>query len=106
MNSTVFTADPQVTETNMVIIQIKDSTPPMTACQLLGSTLNGEEAAHGSPIQVKIYPFSNTSLRAVLHQDVSTEQVDLALKKIKFVSDLLSGSERENVIAGLKEMTM
>ena len=106
MKSPVFTADPEACETNMVVIQIQDGIDVMTACRLLGNKLDGEEATFGQAIHVKIFPFSNTSLRAVLHQDISTEDVDWILKKIKFVSDLMSGSEKETVLAGLKKMSL
>ncbi|XP_072044511.1 uncharacterized protein [Amphiura filiformis] len=93
MKSSVFTADPQAVETNMVIIQIQDGTNPMTVCQLLATRHEGEEAALGQPVHMKIFPFNGSSLRGTFHQDVSTDDVDWILKKLKFVSDLLSSSK-------------
>ena len=90
MKSPVLTAYPDVTETNMVLIHIiNGTTSAMEACKLLGSVLDGEEASYGKPIQVRCFPVSPTAIRAVMHQDVDAEDVDLALKKCRFVSDML-----------------
>lgn len=74
-------------ETNILRFDILDtSLSPSDFCSRMAQVCDGEEAALGQGIQVFMYPHFGASVRAVWHLGVSSEDTQLAIQKLQFVS--------------------
>uniref|UniRef100_A0A090XAV9 Putative threonine aldolase n=1 Tax=Ixodes ricinus TaxID=34613 RepID=A0A090XAV9_IXORI len=73
-------------QTNVAIIDFTDDLSPVTFCE---RPQNGEPRENlKTPIEaivVKMLPYGPSKARAVLHKDISTEDVDAAVTKIRYV---------------------
>jgi threonine aldolase len=76
--------DPATVETNMVLVQVA-GLPPSELCQRLQAVSAEEVAQTGRAVRVLLFPWTEQSVRAVWHRDVSAQDTELALKKWEFV---------------------
>ncbi|CAN7937618.1 unnamed protein product [Ixodes hexagonus] len=77
-------------QTNIVMYDITDENISSLAyCERLQQVSPREFEDLGEAIVVKMSPISSTKTRAVLHIDISTEAVDAAVAKIRYVVDEL-----------------
>lgn len=83
-------------ETNILRFRLQDSTlSPSEFCARMSEVREGEEGALGQGIQVLMYPHFENSVRAVWHLGISSEDTQLAIKKMRFVaSEHLKGKAR------------
>ncbi|XP_041474327.1 probable low-specificity L-threonine aldolase 2 isoform X2 [Lytechinus variegatus] len=89
MGNPVFTSIPENTQTNMVHVLIREDIPSMQAAQLLGNVADDEIATLGQSIQVKLFPETANSLRAAMNHHVTEKDIEMALKKFKFIGEKL-----------------
>ncbi|KAM3592761.1 uncharacterized protein V6R79_024634 [Siganus canaliculatus] len=83
----LFALDLTTVETNIVRFQLRDpGLSPSEFCTRMGQVGEGEEAALGKGIQVLMYPFYGNAIRAVWHLGISSEDTQLAIKKMQFVA--------------------
>lgn len=68
----------------MVLVRV-NGLPPEELCQRLQAVSADEVAQTGHAVSVLLFPWTEQSVRAVWHRDVSTQDTDLALKKWEFV---------------------
>lgn len=83
---TVVTVDCQTVKTNIVFLTV--TKPGLTATQLYDRLLQvteKEEKDIGESIVVKTVPYSDTLLRFVLHCDISSQDVQKAIRKFSYV---------------------
>lgn len=90
MNSPVFTAEPSNTQTNMVHVLVREDLDVMKAAQLLGNVADDEISVLGQIIQVRLFPENKHAMRAVMNHHVTETDIDMALKKFKFVAEKLA----------------
>lgn len=77
-------------QTNMAVYDFGDkSLSPLTFCERLQKVTDRELEDLEEAITVKMIPISMTKARAVLHNDVSSDDVDAAIRKIRYVVDEL-----------------
>ncbi|MBZ3876569.1 putative low-specificity L-threonine aldolase 1 [Sciurus carolinensis] len=82
--SPICSVDPAAVETNMVLVKV-DGLPPAELCQRLQSVSSDEVARTGRAVSVLLFPWTEQSVRAVWHRDISTQDTELALRKWEFV---------------------
>ncbi|XP_029402157.1 probable low-specificity L-threonine aldolase 2 isoform X1 [Mus pahari] len=82
--SPICSADPAAVETNMVLVQVA-GLPPSELCQRLQAVSAEEVAQTGRAVSVLLFPWTEQSVRAVWHRDVSAQDTELALRKWEFV---------------------
>ncbi|XP_027779760.1 uncharacterized protein LOC124094060 [Marmota monax] len=76
--------DPAAVETNMVLVKVV-GLPAADLCQRLQAVSPDEVAQTGHAVRVLLFPWTEQSVRAVWHRDVSTQDTELALRKWEFV---------------------
>lgn len=84
MASPVCSVDPTAVETNMVMVRV-DGLPPEELCRRLQAMSADEAAQTGRAVSVLVFPWTERSVRAVWHRDVSAQDTELALGKWAFV---------------------
>ncbi|XP_030840244.1 probable low-specificity L-threonine aldolase 2 isoform X1 [Strongylocentrotus purpuratus] len=89
LNNPVFTAKPENTQTNMVHILVREDIPSMQAASLLGNVADDEISTLGQSIQVKLFPETDHTMRAVMNHHITEKDVQMALKKFKFIGEKL-----------------
>uniref|UniRef100_A0A8D2JQ36 Aromatic amino acid beta-eliminating lyase/threonine aldolase domain-containing protein n=1 Tax=Sciurus vulgaris TaxID=55149 RepID=A0A8D2JQ36_SCIVU len=82
--SPICSVDPAAVETNMVLVKV-DGLPPVELCQRLQSVSSDEVAQTGRAVSVLLFPWTEQSVRAVWHRDISAQDTELALRKWEFV---------------------
>ncbi|XP_038943434.1 uncharacterized protein Tha1 isoform X3 [Rattus norvegicus] len=82
--SPICSVDPATVETNMVLVRVA-GLPPSELCQHLQAVSAEEVAQTGHAVRVLLFPWTEQSVRAVWHRDVSAQDMELALKKWEFV---------------------
>ncbi|XP_033623497.1 probable low-specificity L-threonine aldolase 2 [Fukomys damarensis] len=82
--SPICSVDPATVETNMVLVRV-NGLSPMELCQRLQAVSTEEVAQIGCGVRVLLFPWTERSVRAVWHRDISTQDTDLALRKWEFV---------------------
>ncbi|XP_038156702.1 threonine aldolase 1 [Cyprinodon tularosa] len=83
----LFSVDMSAVETNILRFHIKNSAlTTQEFCARMGQVGDGEEAALGQGVQVLMYPHYENSIRAVWHLGISSEDTQLAIKKMQFVA--------------------
>ncbi|XP_021096803.1 probable low-specificity L-threonine aldolase 2 isoform X4 [Heterocephalus glaber] len=78
--SPVCSVDPATVETNMVLVRV-NGLAPTELCQRLQVVSADEVAQIGRAVHVLVFPWTEQSVRAVWHRDISTQDTDLALRK-------------------------
>ncbi|XP_022648906.1 uncharacterized protein LOC111245187 isoform X2 [Varroa destructor] len=81
----IFSIDLTKVQTNMTILHMKNGYNPVQFCELVDTIYHDEVYELGEEIQVRMFPITRTSVRATFHLDVAAEDVDAAVKKIKYV---------------------
>ncbi|XP_015359597.1 probable low-specificity L-threonine aldolase 2 [Marmota marmota marmota] len=76
--------NPAAVETNMVLVKVV-GLPAADLCQRLQAVSPDEVAQTGHAVRVLLFPWTEQSVRAVWHRDVSTQDTELALRKWEFV---------------------
>lgn len=76
--------DVAAVETNMVMVTV-DGLAPEELCRRLRVVSAAEVAQTGRAVRVLLFPWSERSVRAVWHRDVSAQDTELALRKWEFV---------------------
>lgn len=82
--SPVCSVDPTAVETNMVMVRV-DGLPPEELCRRLQAVSADEVAQTGHAVRLLLFPWTEHSVRAVWHRDVSAQDTELALGKWAFV---------------------
>lgn len=82
--SPICSVDPDTVETNMVLVQVARRSPA-ELCQRLQAVSAEEVARTGRAVSVLLFPWTEHSVRAVWHRDVSAQDTELALRKWEFV---------------------
>ncbi|XP_071960828.1 uncharacterized protein [Antedon mediterranea] len=72
---------------NMVMIKVNKGINPMSICQAMARVTEEEESKLGCIVNLKMFPGSKTTIRAVVHQNISKSDIELAIKKIQIVLD-------------------
>lgn len=83
----LFAVEMSSVETNILRFRLPDAglTPP-EFCARMGRVCEGEEAALGRALRVLMCPQFGNSVRAVWHLGVSSEDTELAVRKMEFVA--------------------
>ncbi|XP_006869717.1 PREDICTED: uncharacterized protein R102.4-like [Chrysochloris asiatica] len=76
--------DPSTVETNMVMVRVAGLRPE-ELCRRLQAVSAEEEAQLGRGVRVLLFPWTEYSVRAVWHRDVSAQDTELALRKWELV---------------------
>lgn len=86
--------DLETVQTNMAVYDFHDTSrlSPVTFCERLNKVTAREYEDLQQAVTVKMIPISMTKARAVLHNDVSADDVDAAIAKIRYVVDELCRS--------------
>lgn len=94
IKSKVFSVDVETTESNIVVLNIEKSNEiqAQTVVNRLKQVTPDELNALNESICVKSSPLHSKAIRMVTHCDVSAESIDLAIKKIRFVSEEMSNN--------------
>ncbi|XP_058417756.1 uncharacterized protein LOC131417811 isoform X5 [Diceros bicornis minor] len=82
--SPLCSVDLTAVETNMVMVRV-DGPPPEELCRRLQAVSADEVAQTGRAVRVLLFPWTERSVRAVWHRDVSAQDTELALRKWGFV---------------------
>ncbi|XP_023584898.1 probable low-specificity L-threonine aldolase 2 [Trichechus manatus latirostris] len=82
--SPICSVDPSTVETNMVVVRVVGLSPE-ELCQHLRAVSAEEEKQMGQVVSVLLFPWTERSVRAVWHRDVSAQDTELALRKWEFV---------------------
>lgn len=97
LGSPVCSVNPAVVETNVVLLCVGEGWPsPAELCARLEAVSTEEEAETGRAVSLRLLPWSARCLRAVWHRDVSAEDTELAMDKLRFVAEKCR-QEREAV---------
>ncbi|KAF7660342.1 hypothetical protein LDENG_00283590 [Lucifuga dentata] len=84
----LYTVDMTTVETNILRFYLRDtSLSSSDFCDRMAQVGDGEEAALGQAIKVLMYPHFGGSVRAVWHLEISSEDTQLAIKKLQFVAN-------------------
>ncbi|XP_075557908.1 uncharacterized protein LOC142589997 isoform X2 [Dermacentor variabilis] len=86
--------DLETVQTNMAVYDFHDigRLSPVTFCERLGKVTQREYEDLQQAIAVKMIPISHSKARAVLHNDVHSDDVDAAVVKIRYVIEELCRS--------------
>ncbi|XP_045744313.1 uncharacterized protein LOC123853712 isoform X2 [Mirounga angustirostris] len=84
LESPICSVDLAAVETNMVMVRV-DGPPPEELCRRLQAVSADEVAQTGHAVRVLVFPWTERSVRAVWHCDVSAHDTELVLKKWGFV---------------------
>jgi threonine aldolase len=68
----------------MVLVRV-DGLPPAELCRRLQAVSTEEVAQTGQAVSVLLFPWTEQSVRAVWHRDISSWDTELALRKWEFV---------------------
>lgn len=71
-------------ETNIVMVRV-NGLPPEELCRHLEAVSADEVAQTGRAVRVLLFPWTERSVRAMWHRDVSAQDTELALRKWGFV---------------------
>ncbi|KAM4842954.1 uncharacterized protein RHO17_019571 [Thomomys bottae] len=82
--SPICSVDPAAVETNIVLVNV-DGLPPDQLCQRLQAVSAEEVAQTGQAVRVLLFPWTERTVRAVWHRDISMQDTELALRKWEFV---------------------
>jgi len=82
--SPICSVDLAAVETNVVMVRV-DGPPPEELCRRLQAVSADEVAQTGRAVRVLLFPWTERSVRAVWHRDVSAQDTELVLKKWGFV---------------------
>ncbi|XP_027480242.1 probable low-specificity L-threonine aldolase 1 isoform X2 [Zalophus californianus] len=82
--SPICSVDLAAVETNMVMVRVHGP-PPEELCRRLQAVSADEVAQTGRAVHVLLFPWTERSVRAVWHRDVSAQDTELVLKKWGFV---------------------
>uniref|UniRef100_A0A8C0Q730 Aromatic amino acid beta-eliminating lyase/threonine aldolase domain-containing protein n=1 Tax=Canis lupus familiaris TaxID=9615 RepID=A0A8C0Q730_CANLF len=82
--SPICSVDVAAVETNVVMVTV-DGLAPEELCRRLRAVSAAEVAQTGRAVRVLLFPWSERSVRAVWHRDVSAQDTELALRKWEFV---------------------
>ncbi|XP_071813599.1 uncharacterized protein [Apostichopus japonicus] len=93
MGSSIFTADPVATDSNMVWIRVKEELNLMAVVKSLMKLYANESDVIGSKVHIKIFPVGPSVMRAVTHYHITSADISRALQKFKFVSDMIESGK-------------
>ncbi|XP_037648834.1 probable low-specificity L-threonine aldolase 2 isoform X1 [Sebastes umbrosus] len=82
----IFCIDMATVETNIVRFHMQPGLCPSEFCAHMAQVGEGEVAALGQGVQVRMIPFFANSIRAVWHLGISPEDTQLAIQKMQFVA--------------------
>uniref|UniRef100_A0A8C2UIA6 Probable low-specificity L-threonine aldolase 2 n=1 Tax=Coturnix japonica TaxID=93934 RepID=A0A8C2UIA6_COTJA len=85
LNSPLCSVSLAAVETNMVMVEVKGLSPA-ELCTYLQAVSEEELAETGHAVSVLLFPWSERTVRAVWHCDVSARDTELALNKLSFVA--------------------
>lgn len=85
LNSPLCSVSLAAVETNIVMVEVK-GLPPAELCTYLQAVSEEELAETGCTVSVLLFPWSERTVRAVWHCDVSAHDTELALNKLGFVA--------------------
>ncbi|XP_072208252.1 uncharacterized protein [Excalfactoria chinensis] len=85
LNSPLCSVSLAAVETNMVMVEVKGLSPA-ELCAHLQAVSEEELAETGHAVSVLLFPWSERTVRAVWHCDVSARDTELALNKLGFVA--------------------
>lgn len=91
MNSNCVTADSSQLHTNILLLQVLETSAPGFASRLAMVTTEEEKYFGGHQVIIKCLPISPTLVRLVTYGNISSEDVQLALAKIKYVAEEIDG---------------
>lgn len=61
--------------------------PPARLCELMETVTTEEVAATGQAVSVRLFPWGEHCLRAVFHCGVSSQEIQMAQTKLRFILD-------------------
>ncbi|XP_014718706.1 uncharacterized protein [Equus asinus] len=82
--SPICSVDLATVETNIVMVRV-NGLPPEELCRHLEAVSADEVAQTGRAVRVLLFPWTERSVRAMWHRDVSAQDTELALRKWGFV---------------------
>ncbi|XP_029954823.1 threonine aldolase 1 [Salarias fasciatus] len=83
----LFAVDLAAVETNILRFRMTDpSLTPAEFCARMAQVDEEEEATLGQGVRVLMYPHFGNSVRAVWHLDISPEDTQLAIEKLRYVA--------------------
>lgn len=83
----LFAVDMAAVETNILRFRLQQLGPsPAKFCARMAQVLEEEEAELGQAIRVLMYPHFGNCVRAVWHLGISTEDTQVAVRKMRYVS--------------------
>nr|XP_008523106.1 PREDICTED: probable low-specificity L-threonine aldolase 2 isoform X2 [Equus przewalskii] len=82
--SPICSVDLAAVETNIVMVRV-NGLPPEELCRHLEAVSADEVAQTGRAVRVLLFPWTERSVRAMWHRDVSAQDTELALRKWGFV---------------------
>lgn len=85
LNSPLCSVSLAAVETNIVMVEVKGLSPA-ELCTYLQAASEEELAETGHTVSVLLFPWSERTVRAVWHCDVSAHDTELALNKLGFVA--------------------
>ncbi|KAK4299119.1 hypothetical protein Pmani_028562 [Petrolisthes manimaculis] len=89
------TCDPGGAHTNILMLTCDPAcvTPDQFCCRM-ETVEEGEEEAVGERVSCRMISINGTTVRLVTHNDISSDDVDALVKKLVYVINSLSGSQR------------
>ncbi|NXJ10651.1 THA2 aldolase, partial [Odontophorus gujanensis] len=84
LNSPLCSVSLEAVETNIVMVEVKGLSPA-ELCAYLQAVSEEEQAEMGCTVSILLFPWSERTVRAVWHCDVSAHDTELALNKLGFV---------------------
>ncbi|XP_065591366.1 uncharacterized protein LOC136047925 isoform X1 [Cyrtonyx montezumae] len=85
LNSPLCSVNLEAVETNIVMVEVKGLSPA-ELCAYLQAVSEEELAEMGCSVSILLFPWSERTVRAVWHCDVSAHDTELALNKLGFVA--------------------
>ncbi|OQV25975.1 putative low-specificity L-threonine aldolase 2 [Hypsibius exemplaris] len=90
LKSPFFTVDLPGTHSNIVMIDLQtDRVPPEVFCKRLVSVTDAEKTHLGQSVLVRLFPFGNHVARAVICNNLTDEDIDLAIGKLQYFAQEL-----------------
>lgn len=91
--SPFFRVDMKGVHTNIIMIDLEtDRVPPEKFCRRLVSTTEAEKKEIGQIVYVRMFPFGHSVARAVLNNNLTEEDVELVIAKLKYYSQELQAN--------------
>ncbi|XP_006814697.1 uncharacterized protein LOC102802143 [Saccoglossus kowalevskii] len=87
----LLSVDVDNTETNLVYLKINGAKPE-TVLNMVNQITENEKEKLGHGIQIKAFPSSKDKIRLVAYKHITTELIDLAVKKFEYIANVLSES--------------